>query len=43
MAHDNKMVWATPELPDAKTAKKHKWIILFLDEMNRMPAVQAAA
>ena len=21
--------------PDAKTAKKHKWIILFLDEMNR--------
>ena len=44
-ANDNKMVWAPPaELPDAKTAKKHKWIILFLDEMNSAaPAVQAAA
>ena len=39
------MKWAPPtELPDAKTAKKHKWIILFLDEMNSAaPAVQAAA
>ena len=44
-ANDNTMKWAPPtELPDAKTAKKHKWIILFLDEMNSAaPAVQAAA
>ena len=39
------MVWAPPsELPDAKMAKKHKYIIVFLDEMNSAaPAVQAAA
>jgi hypothetical protein len=39
------MVWAPPsELPDAKMAKKHKQIIVFLDEMNSAPpAVQAAA
>ena len=44
-ANDNTMKWAPPtELPDAKTAKKHKYIILFLDEMNSAaPAVQAAA
>jgi hypothetical protein len=44
-ANDNIMAWAPPaELPDAKLAKKHKWIILFLDEMNSAaPAVQAAA
>jgi len=44
-ANDNKMVWAAPaELPDAEMAKNHKWIILFLDEMNSAaPAVQAAA
>ena len=44
-ANDNKMVWAAPaELPDEATAKKHKFIILFLDEMNSAaPAVQAAA
>jgi hypothetical protein len=44
-ANDNSMQWAPPqELPDAKMAKKHKWIILFLDEMNSAaPAVQAAA
>ena len=44
-ANDNKMVWAAPaELPDAELAAKHKYIILFLDEMNSAaPAVQAAA
>ena len=44
-ANDNKMVWAAPaELPDAELAKKHDYIILFLDEMNSAaPAVQAAA
>jgi len=44
-ANDNTMKWAPPvELPDEKLAKKHKWIILFLDEMNSAaPAVQAAA
>jgi len=44
-ANDNKMVWASPsELPDAELAAKHKYIILFLDEMNSAaPAVQAAA
>ena len=34
----------TQELPNAELAKKHKHIILFLDEMNSAaPAVQAAA
>jgi len=44
-ANDNKMMWAAPaELPTAEIAKKHKNIILFLDEMNSAaPAVQAAA
>ena len=44
-ANDNCMMWAPPqELPTAEMAKKHKWIILFLDEMNSAaPAVQAAA
>tara|TARA_B100000212_G_C27382449_1_gene537670 strand:+ start:939 stop:2063 length:1125 start_codon:yes stop_codon:yes gene_type:complete len=44
-ANDNSMMWAPPqELPTAALAKKHKWIILFLDEMNSAaPAVQAAA
>jgi hypothetical protein len=44
-ANDNVMAWAPPqELPDAELASKHKWIILFLDEMNSAaPAVQAAA
>ena len=44
-ANDNTMKWAAPsELPDAETASKHKYIILFLDEMNSAaPAVQAAA
>jgi hypothetical protein len=44
-ANDNCMSWAPPqELPTAEMAKKHKWIILFLDEMNSAaPAVQAAA
>jgi len=44
-ANDNKMVWAPPaELPDAETASKYKYVILFLDEMNSAaPAVQAAA
>jgi hypothetical protein len=39
------MQWAAPaELPTLELAKKHKWIILFLDEMNSAaPAVQAAA
>jgi len=44
-ANDNSMQWAAPaELPTMALAKKHKWIILFLDEMNSAaPAVQAAA
>jgi len=44
-ANDNTMQWAPPvELPSDKMAKKHKAIILFLDEMNSAaPAVQAAA
>ena len=44
-ANDNCMKWAPPaELPTAQMAKKHKKIILFLDEMNSAaPAVQAAA
>jgi len=44
-ANDNCMKWAPPaELPTAEMAKKHKKIILFLDEMNSAaPAVQAAA
>jgi hypothetical protein len=44
-ANDNIMKWAPPsELPDETLAKKHKKIILFLDEMNSAaPAVQAAA
>jgi hypothetical protein len=44
-ANDNCMAWAPPqELPTQEFAKKHKWIILFLDEMNSAaPAVQAAA
>ena len=44
-ANDNTMKWAPPvELPDEKLAKKHKHIIVFLDEMNSAaPAVQAAA
>ena len=44
-ANDNSMQWAAPaELPTQELAKKHKWIILFLDEMNSAaPAVQAAA
>ena len=34
-ANDNSMQWAAPaELPTMELAKKHKWIILFLDEMN---------
>ena len=34
-ANDNSMQWAAPaELPTLALAKKHKWIILFLDEMN---------
>src|SRR6056300_131554 len=44
-ANDNIMKWAPPsELPTQEMAKKHKYIILFLDEMNSAaPAVQAAA
>ena len=44
-ANDNTMKWAPPqELPTQAMAKKHKKIILFLDEMNSAaPAVQAAA
>jgi hypothetical protein len=44
-ANDNVMAWAPPaELPTEEMAAKHKWIILFLDEMNSAaPAVQAAA
>jgi hypothetical protein len=43
--NQNKMVWGAPsELPDAEMAAQHKYIILFLDEMNSSaPAVQAAA
>ena len=41
----NTMEWAAPaELPSKAFAKKHKFIVLFLDEMNSAaPAVQAAA
>lgn len=44
-SNDKQMVWAPPsELPNESVAKKHKQIILFLDEMNSAaPAVQAAA
>jgi MoxR-like ATPase len=44
-SNENTMVWAPPaELPTEEFAKKHKYIILFLDEMNSAaPAVQAAA
>ena len=44
-ANDNTMKWAPPvELASKEFAKKHKAIILFLDEMNSAaPAVQAAA
>ena len=44
-SNTSKMVWAPPsELPDAEMAKKHKQIILFMDEMNSAaPSVQAAA
>ena len=40
-----KMDWAPPiELPDEEMAKKHKRIVLFMDEMNSAPpTVQAAA
>ena len=44
-ANDNTMKWAPPaELPTEEEAKKHKYIVVFLDEMNSAaPAVQAAA
>jgi len=44
-SNENTMVWAPPaELPTEEFAKKHKYIILFLDEMNSAaPSVQAAA
>ena len=44
-ANDNTMKWAPPaELPTEEEAKKHKHIVVFLDEMNSAaPAVQAAA
>lgn len=44
-SNDNTMQWAPPsELPSMEMAKKHKYIILFMDEMNSAaPAVQAAA
>ena len=44
-SNSNTMVWAPPsELPSQEMAKKHKHIILFLDEMNSAaPSVQAAA
>jgi hypothetical protein len=44
-SNTSKMVWAPPsELPDAELAKKHKTIILFMDELNSAaPSVQAAA
>jgi MoxR-like ATPase len=40
-----KMVWGAPsELPDEALAAKHKWIVVFFDEMNSSaPSVQAAA
>ena len=42
---ENNMTWASPaELPTQAMAKKHKNIVLFLDEMNSAaPSVQAAA
>jgi len=42
---ENNMVWAQPsELPTSALSKKHKNIVLFLDEMNSAaPSVQAAA
>ena len=42
---ENNMTWASPsELPTSALAKKHKNMILFLDEMNSAaPSVQAAA
>ena len=42
---ENNMTWASPsELPTQALAKKHKNMILFLDEMNSAaPSVQAAA
>ena len=44
-SNTSKMVWAPPsELPDEEMAKKHKTIVLFMDEMNSAaPSVQAAA
>ena len=44
-AKENNMIWASPsELPTEEFSKKHKRIILFLDEMNSAaPSVQAAA
>ncbi len=44
-ANDNTMKWAPPaELPTEEEAKKYKFIVVFLDEMNSAaPAVQAAA
>jgi len=44
-ANESKMVWAPPqELPDAQMASQHKYVVLFMDEMNSAaPAVQAAA
>jgi len=44
-ATNSKMVWAPPiELPDEAVASQHKYMVLFMDEMNSAaPAVQAAA
>jgi hypothetical protein len=44
-SNDGTMRWAPPsELPSKEEAKKHKQIILFMDEMNAAaPSVQAAA
>jgi hypothetical protein len=44
-SNDSTMRWAPPsELPSKEFAKKHKSIVLFLDEMNSAaPSVQAAA
>ena len=44
-SNSSTMVWAPPaELPTEEFAKLHKFIILFLDEMNSAaPSVQAAA
>ena len=44
-SNNGKMAWAPPsELPDEEFAKQHKYVLLFLDEMNSAaPAVQAAA